>query len=197
MTSRLVALVFPGFEMLDLFGPLQMLSYDFESVVTAVEPDTVTSSRGPAIEAVALPEDASIDLLLVPGGIGTRAGVDDAALVGVVDALSARAVRTATVCTGAALLAKTGRLDGRRATSNKRAFDWVRSCGPNVDWQPRARWVEDGAYVTSSGVAAGMDMALRLLADLHGTAHAEAVAKQVEYRWAREADDDPFAVDLP
>ena len=65
-----------------------------------------------------------------------------------------------TVCTGSALLARTGRLDGIAATSNKAAFAWVMEQGPKVDWKPEARWVEDGKFMTSSGVSAGMDMAL-------------------------------------
>ena len=61
------------------------------------------------------------------------------------------------VCTGSALLARAGVLDGLKATTNKRAFDWVRSQGPRVTWMPRARWVQDGSVFTSSGVSAGMD----------------------------------------
>ena len=72
------------------------------------------------------------------------------------------------VCTGAGLLARAGILDGRRATSNKRSLDWVISQGPKVEWVPQARWVEDGKFATSSGVSAGIDMALAIIASICG-----------------------------
>ncbi|MGA6101822.1 DJ-1/PfpI family protein [Psychrobacter pocilloporae] len=72
------------------------------------------------------------------------------------------------VCTGSALLAKAGLLDGKRATSNKRAWAWVISQSDQVKWIPEARWVIDGKFYTSSGVSAGMDMALGFIADQHG-----------------------------
>ena len=91
-------------------------------------------------------------------------------------------------------MAKAGLLDGKRATTNKRAFDWVASQGPNVDWQRKARWVEDGKFITSSGVSAGTDMALALIARLCGIDRAREVAQWAEYVWNEDANDDPFAV---
>ena len=98
-----------------------------------------------------------------------------------------------TVCTGSALLARTGRLDGIAATSNKAAFKWVMAQGPKVDWKAEARWVEDGKFMTSSGVSAGMDMALAAVQRLYGEAEAERVATRTEYDWKRDASWDPFA----
>ena len=99
----------------------------------------------------------------------------------------------ATVCTGTAILARTGLLDGRKATSNKAVFAWVASQGPRVNWIKEARWVEDGKFATSSGVSAGIDMALALIARLYGAETAEKIAIQMEYDWHRDADWDPFA----
>lgn len=96
-------------------------------------------------------------------------------------------------CTGSALLAKSGRLDGHKATTNKTAFDWVTSQGPEVLWQRKARWVEDGRFITSSGVSAGIDMALSAIALMHGTATAEEVAFWSEYEWHDDPRWDPFA----
>lgn len=73
-----------------------------------------------------------------------------------------------TVCTGAALLAATGVLDGKPATTNKRAFEWVRGTRPQVGWRQKARWVSTGKFYTSSGVSAGMDMTLGFIADRWG-----------------------------
>lgn len=130
---------------------------------------------------------------MVPGGRGTRTVVTNERLVAALRVHAAEAELVASVCTGAAVLAAAGLLDGRRATSNKLAFDWVRSQGPNVTWVPQARWVEDGNRVTSGGVAAGTDMALYLIAQLHGQDAAERLATALEYRWNADADDDPFA----
>jgi transcriptional regulator GlxA family with amidase domain len=100
---------------------------------------------------------------------------------------------TTTVCTGSALLARTGLLDDRPATSNKIAWDWVVAQGPRVRWQRRARWVDDGNVLTSSGVSAGIDMALALIARLNGRDLALTAARNMEYVWHEDPGDDPFA----
>jgi transcriptional regulator GlxA family with amidase domain len=100
---------------------------------------------------------------------------------------------TMSVCSGSALLAKAGLLDGRKATSNKQYFQLAEQNGPEVQWIKKARWVDDGDRVTSSGVSAGIDMALHVIARLYGKESAERLAKGTEYTWHRNADDDPFA----
>ena len=100
---------------------------------------------------------------------------------------------TTTVCTGSALLARTGLLDGRPATSNKLAWDWVVQQGPAVRWQRRARWVDDGNVLTSSGVSAGIDMALSLVERLNGRDMAVASARNMEYVWNTDPANDLFA----
>jgi transcriptional regulator GlxA family with amidase domain len=97
------------------------------------------------------------------------------------------------VCSGSWLLAAAGLLDGRRATSNKMFFAGAREHGKNVDWVAKARWVEDGKFVTSSGVSAGTDMALHVVARLAGADVAENVARAMEYTWTKDPADDPFA----
>ena len=97
------------------------------------------------------------------------------------------------MCTGSALLARAGLLDGRRATTNKAAFEWVCSQGERVDWQRRARWVEAGRFFTSSGVSAGIDMSLALIARILDDDTAQQVATWSEYEWHRDPDWDPFA----
>ena len=99
----------------------------------------------------------------------------------------------ASICTGAGLLARAGVLDGRRATSNKRAFKWVVEQGATTTWVAEARWVEDGNVFTSAGVAAGIDMALAVIARLESEEVATRVAQQTEYDWHSDASWDPFA----
>ena len=92
-------------------------------------------------------------------------------------------------------MARTGLLDGRPATSNKVAWDWVLEQGPKVDWKRQARWVDDGDIVTSSGVSARIDMALDLIARLHDEQTAVNSARFMEYIWNRVPSNDSFACD--
>jgi transcriptional regulator GlxA family with amidase domain len=196
-TKNLGVLLFPGFELLDVCGPLQMfgnLPDEFEIVTISQAGGSVTSRQTAALDVdVTLEHARAIDILLVPGGLGTRKEVDNATLIGWLARRALVAQTVATVCTGAALLARTGLLDGRRATTNKRAFAWVAEQGPGVEWVKQARWVEDGNFWTSSGVSAGIDMALAMIAKLVSADAAEALALAAEYEWQRDPGHDPFA----
>jgi transcriptional regulator GlxA family with amidase domain len=193
------ALLFEGFELLDVFGPLEawgMLSYErgWPVVTTAERAGPVKSAQGPHVLAdVSLADCPKLDVILVPGGIGTRREVENEALLRWLRARAAEAEVVTSVCTGSSLLARAGLLDGHRATSNKANFAWVQSQGPAVSWVKEARWVEDGKLVTSSGVAAGIDMTLAVIAKLAGTDVAERIAVRMEYEWHRDAGWDPFA----
>ena len=197
MPKTIGAVIFPGFELLDLFGPLEMFGMLEDAPVirmVAATMDPVASRQGPlSVVDQTFADGAAFDLLLVPGGPGTRPGVEDKTLIQWLGKASDASALVTTVCTGSALLARTGRLDGVAATSNKAAFKWVMEQGPKVDWKPEARWVEDGKFMTSSGVSAGMDMALAAVQRLYGTEEAERVATRTEYDWKRDASWDPFA----
>jgi len=154
----------------------------------------VRSAQGPRVHADHGLEDCPrLDLLLVPGGIGTRAQVDNDRLVDWLRVRSGELEVAMTVCTGSALLAAAGLLDGRRATTNKMFFAWPETTWPGVRWVREARWVEDGKFWTSSGVAAGIDMALAVVSRLAGQQTADFLATATEYDWHRDADWDPFA----
>jgi len=194
---RISALIFPGFELLDMFGPLQMfglLTEAFEIRMVAETAGAVPSNQGPqALDEASYETDATYDLVLVPGGRGTRREVDNPATLAWLAKVRRDAELTLGVCTGSALLARAGLLDGRRATTNKAAFDWVAAQGPKVEWVKKARWVEDGEIFTSSGVSAGTDMSLAVIDRLLGRDTAEQVATAAEYDWHRDPDWDPFA----
>ncbi len=191
------ALIFPDFELLDLYGPLEMLGMredDFELQLVSESQREVKSSAGPAALADrTLADRGAYDILLIPGGMGTRRELTNGKLLDWIGDTAERAEIVATVCTGSVLLAATGLIDGRRATTNKNAFQWVESTRPAVQWQRRARWVEDGKFLTSSGVSAGMDMSLRLISRLLGREAALETARWAEYRWHEDSTDDPFA----
>lgn len=194
---RVAALIFPGFEVLDLFGPIELMAQcagRFDIRLVGREAGEVQSAQGVGVMADAsLVTAAHCDVVLVPGGPGTRTGVDSTDMLDWLRRVEPSARRIASVCTGSALLARAGLLDGRRATSNKIAFDWVTRQGPGVRWVRRARWVEDGKFFTSSGVSAGMDMTLALITSLLGPEAAAEASRRAEYRWNADADEDPFA----
>lgn len=194
---RLGVVLFEGFELLDVCGPLEifgLLPEAFALELVGPVAGAVRSAQGPSLVCDHAYEEApACELVLVPGGRGTRAGVSDRPLLAWLRAWAASATYVTSVCTGSALLAAAGLLDGYRATSNKRAFAWACSQGPGVEWVPEARWVADRDRWTSSGVAAGIDMALALVAHLLGGAVAEELADRVEHDWHRDASFDPFA----
>ena len=189
--------LFEQFETLDVFGPVQMLGHlpDYRIVAVSQEGQPVTSSQGlTTIVHHAFRDAPQLNVLLVPGGSGTRTEVHNRAMLDFLLAQSTGAEWVTSVCTGAALLAKAGVLYGRAATTNKESFDWVTSQSDRVAWRPRARWVEDGRFLTSSGVSAGTDMALALVARLYSRDTAEETARRAEYVWNMDPNDDPFAV---
>ena len=204
---RNVAVVlFEGFTVLDAYGPIQAFGACrrpnpdgtqlrfFRIFTVGEQPGPVRSGEGPAtLIDHAFADAPPWDILVVPGGFGTRSLVKSEAFLSCLALASERSAITATVCTGSALLARTGRLDGRPATSNKIAWDWVVQQGPRVKWRRRARWVDDGDILTSSGVSAGTDMALALIARLNGRESALAAARNMEYIWNEDAANDLFA----
>ncbi|MDN8593762.1 MULTISPECIES: DJ-1/PfpI family protein [unclassified Corynebacterium] len=126
--------------------------------------------------------------------MGTRRLVEDDRFLAQLKAMAAGPQILMSVCTGSALLAAAGLLEGYSATSNKRAFDWATSFGENIEWRRSARWVHDRDRWTSSGVAAGTDMAAAFVADRYGGRFVSDIADAIELRLNLDADDDPFAV---
>jgi putative intracellular protease/amidase len=194
---KLGAVLFPGFELLDIYGPLELfglLGGRVAITMVAERPGVVRSSQGPqGLADAALADGRDFDILLVPGGRGARDEVNNPAFIALLRQRAEEAQFVGTICTGSALLARTGLLDGRKATSNKLAFDWVASQGPKVNWIRAARWVEDGKMFTSSGVSAGMDMALALIQRIFGRKAALEAARRAEYLWHEDNNVDPFA----
>jgi len=191
------AVLFDGFELLDFYGPLELfglLESEAKITVVAEKIGAVKSSGGPSGVADAAMADAGgFDVLLIPGGIGTRKQITNPPFLAELKRLAEASRLVATACTGSFLLARTGLLDGRKATSNKRVFQHVKTNAPKVNCMARARWVEDGKYFTSSGVSAGMDMALAVIARLLGREKALEVASRAEYEWQEDSSWDPFA----
>jgi transcriptional regulator GlxA family with amidase domain len=189
--------LFDRFELLDVFGPLEFLGVladRFELNLIGPTAGPVRSAQGPEVLAAASYTQAHAqDIVLIPGGMGTRGLVENREFLAWLAGWAQTAEFVTSVCTGSGVLAAAGLLDGHRATSNKRAFSWAESQGPKVEWVRQARWVADRDRWTSSGVAAGMDMTLALIGQLHGDELAGRVADRVEYDWHRDSTWDPFA----
>lgn len=194
---RICVVLFDGFELLDVFGPVELFSLVGDRItIEFIGPEAgpVASSQGVQVVATVSYETvAAPDIVLVPGGQGTRRLVDDQAFLSWLSAWAAPASLVTSVCTGSAVLAAAGLLDGYRATSNKAAFDWVRQQGEKVEWIAHARWVQDRVRWTSSGVAAGIDMAAALLTYLFGSDVTYEVTTRAEIEIHDDPSWDPFA----
>jgi transcriptional regulator GlxA family with amidase domain len=192
-------LVFDDVEVLDFAGPFEVFSRartvpgpesrrseesaPFEVFTVARTAAAVRAVGGLAV----LPRDGfadapRIDLLLVPGGWGTRALLADEEVLAWLAERAAAARLVTSVCTGALVLGKLGLLDGRRATTHWAALDLLAALSPAIDVERDRRWVDDGV-VTSAGVAAGIDMAFHLVARLCGEEVARETARYIEYPW--------------
>ena len=188
--------LFEGFETLDVFGPVEMWGHlaEHRLLMLSQKGGLVKAAQGISVASDCAFADApQLDILMVPGGIGTRREVGNETMLDFLRSQDVHTEWTASVCTGSALLANAGVLKKRRATSNKMAFDFAVRQDPDVLWQRHARWVADGKYLTSSGVSAGIDMALCLVEKLYGRACAEIIAKETEYLWNPDPNADPFA----
>ena len=209
-TQRIGIFVFDGFEPIDVWGFAEPFAiarffgtpyadpsaYPFEIVLIGKEGKPVKSINGPSVAPDWDFERArgeKLDLLMILGGGGTWPLLDEEnhpkdveALLEWVHAIDSRAQIMASVCTGAAVLARAGLLDGLPAATNHASFDWVAQHGPYVRWDSVSRWVDAGKYVTSAGVSAGIDMGFYLVSRLAGRAVAENAAMAAEYDWRRD-----------
>ena len=195
--KKMAALVFPGFQTLDFFGPIELLGGfrdDIEVVTVAKGADPVESRhRQRIVVDKTLSETNTYDLLFIPGGDAALDAAKDEELMQWVRTCSDQAEYVLAVCTGTILLGMTGVLDGKRATTNKLDFTSTVHLAPNVEWVKQARWVQDGKFYTSSGVSAGMDMALAVAANMFGLDKAKEMADGSEYIWNDDPNWDPFA----
>lgn len=202
--------VFPTFQALDVFGPLDALNllsrdHHMNLFILAETLDPVSTARPPS------PDDAGsnfaqsilpthtfatappLDVLLVPGGQGTRSFAGIASAVAFVGAVYPTLQYLITVCTGAGIAARAGVLDGRRATTNKFAWRETVALRKEVQWVHRARWVEDGNVWTSSGISAGIDVIFAWMRAVYGEEVAKDISDRMEYMPALDPDEDPFA----
>ncbi|KAF8598675.1 class I glutamine amidotransferase-like protein [Ceratobasidium sp. AG-I] len=158
--------------------------------------DPIIPVQGPPIyptKTLSEVNGTQYDLILVPGGMGTRPQYISPTIVDFVRTQTPGLQYLLSVCTGSWVLAAAGVLDGKNATTNKAAFKQVKAAtSPSINWVAKARWVVDGTTWTSSGVTAGADMAYAFLTHLAGPDFAIRARNTIELRAASQ-DDDPFA----
>ncbi|KAJ5306042.1 DJ-1/PfpI family protein [Penicillium antarcticum] len=217
--------LFPGFEALDVFGPLEVLNVLSEQThirlsllsssvapVSTRSPDPAAHRTGSICSQEIVPTgtfndfdamgaDRSsepksvIDVLLVPGGAGTRFHHTINPVIEFVQKVFPSVKYIISICNGAGVLARTGILDGRRATTNKLLWEPTTALRKEVHWVKEARWVMDGNTWTASGVSAGIDVTLAFVRQVYGRDLAGSIAREIEYVWDSEDDGtkDPFA----
>ena len=186
MSFNIAFVLFPDFEELDYAGPYEVFGTAARYVDKGWRVFTVAAERmtrgtnGMSVEADYLFDDApAAGLIVVPGGFGTRPGMDDAALVGYVKRAGGGARYVTSVCTGALLLHRAGFLAGRRAATHWAARKELAQLG-GVE-VVEERWVQDGNVITAAGVSAGIDMALYVVGLLKSPDEARKVQRIMEY----------------
>jgi transcriptional regulator GlxA family with amidase domain len=200
--KRVGILVFPDVEVLDFCGPFEVFSVTrldesrrreqpspFELLLVAETTEPLTATGGlRVLQDHDLATCPRLDLLVVPGGWGTRQLVQNDNVVGWIRAQAEAVELAASVCTGSFLYGQAGLLDGRCATTHWLSLDRMAETFPSVNVVRDQHVVEDGSILTSAGIAAGIDLALHVVAKLHGDAVARATARYMEYPYPENND---------
>jgi transcriptional regulator GlxA family with amidase domain len=188
-------LIFDQVEVLDVAGPFEVLAVTrlheerrqeelspFRVLLISESMDRVSAIGGlrstPDVTKDNCPE---LDLLIIPGGWGTRTQIKNVNLLKWIANKSARTRLTVSVCTGSSLLGKAGLLDGHEATTHWRTFDFLRQAAPKAYIREDLRFTKDNSIFISAGISAGIDMALHIVSHFFGTKIGKATARQMEY----------------
>jgi len=190
VVRRIGILLFDGVEELDAVGPWEVLSYwtrghpedGWSVVLLSADGGQVTAAKGMVIGAqLALAEAGQLDVLVHPGGVGTRGLMRDPEHLAWVRAQRRQVPLMTSVCTGSLVYAAAGLLTGRPATTYWSAFDELLAADPSIEIRPEDRYVDDGDVITAAGVSAGIDMALHLVVRLAGAERARQVRRGIQY----------------
>lgn len=185
-------LIFDGVELLDFAGPFEVFSaartipdsperlMNVFAVAETAEP--INCRNGLVVEPAYVLEDCPpFDILVVPGGQGTRTAVNRPQLIAWIAERGRQLELTTSVCTGSFLLAEAGLLADKPATTHWGSVQRMRDDFPGLEVRENVRWVDAGPVITSAGVSAGIDMALHVLERLYGSEVAQATARGIEY----------------
>jgi transcriptional regulator GlxA family with amidase domain len=197
--KRVGILIFPDVEVLDFTGPFEVFSLvrlnedlrwkensPFQVLLVAEHAREIRASGGLRVAPDCTLDDCpALDILVVPGGLGTRRELHNDRLIGWIAERAKEVEVLTSVCTGAMLLGQTHVLDGKPATTHWRSLEWMRNSFPAVAVRDDVNVVEtdNGRVLTSAGISAGIDMALQVVARYHGEDIARATARFMEYRY--------------
>jgi transcriptional regulator GlxA family with amidase domain len=209
-TRRVVVVVFPGVQGVDVFGPVDVFSFanyvigltgepvpPYEVELAGPEAGPTRTSAGPSLVADRSVNDPGLvpDVLLVAGGLAVEAAADDDGFVTALAALAARTDEVGSVCTGALLLAEAGLLSGRVATTHWALAEGLAARHPDVDVDPDRIFAFDGVW-SSAGITAGIDLALQIVRTHHGSAVAADVARYMVVYLQRSGGQQQFSTHL-
>lgn len=190
---KVAILIFDDVEILDFCGPYEVFGVTGEDDNQAkpFQVFTVAEEKRPVLARNQLSVNPQYDfstcpqpdILLIPGGLGTRKQMDNLNVIEWVKACSEKAELVLSVCTGALILAKVGLLDGLAATTHHHALDLLREIAPKTEVRENERVVDNGKIILSAGISTGIDMSLYVVAKLLGKEKAIATAEQMEYYW--------------
>ncbi|MCH6256437.1 DJ-1/PfpI family protein [Puniceicoccaceae bacterium K14] len=192
------AYLFDRFELMTACGPLDFfgkLSEHISLNIITHSGEPASSEQGPQIKAdFSLSNSPSFDIILLPGGSGIKSEVENTDLLTWLQQKTKAAKYVVSVSSGSALLARTGLLDGVRATADKNTIQWVVTQGPKVNWVKQARWTEDQKFFTASGISTGLDMTLTLIKRIFDERTAQNIAFDSGYEWRGGSSWDSFAM---
>jgi transcriptional regulator GlxA family with amidase domain len=193
MTARRVALfIFDDAEVMDVAGPFEVFSVagrrhglePFQVSLVAEKRMPVTLRNGFRVEPNAtIAETPSPDILIIPGGIGTRREMHNQTVLEWIQRATPRAELVLSVCTGSLVLASAGLLDGMDVTTHHGAIDLLRETAPKARVREGVRFLDNGKVIVSAGISAGIDMSLHVVERLLGEEMAEETAGYMEYHW--------------
>jgi transcriptional regulator GlxA family with amidase domain len=195
MNRTVAILIFDDVEVLDFAGPFEVFSVTkdlaenplFTAHTVGVVPGTVRARNGlklvPEYTLESLPPP---NLLIVPGGYGTRPLLNQAGVIDWIRRKAPRAELVASVCTGSLLLAKAGLLASQSATTHYKCFDQLRELEPTAVVREDVRFTDNGKVLTAAGISAGIDLSLHIVARLHGVETAQRTAAYMEYHWSND-----------
>jgi transcriptional regulator GlxA family with amidase domain len=193
---QVAILIFDDVEVLDFAGPFEVFNVTGEVIdpapfhvyTIAEKPDSIRTRGKLSINPhYTLDNCPAPDILLIPGGLGTRPLLNNADLIAWIKTQAGRVEYLLSVCTGSLLLGKAGLLDGLAATTHHTAFDLLRELAPNTIVHEDRRYVDNGKIITSGGISAGIDMSLYVVAHLLGEEKLQATLDEMEYTWSPES----------
>ena len=190
MKKTIALLIFDDVEVMDFAGPFEVFSvtnelnaYDyFDIKVVAKNKEPVTAKNGLSINPdLSISDIEKSDILIVPGGDGTRPVLEDSETLNWIRKISQDTELTLSVCSGSLILAKAGLLDGMKATTHHEVFETLASIAPETHIERGARFVDNGKIITSAGISAGIDMSLHVISKLYGEQVSETTSTYMEY----------------